>query len=109
MANHYQLPWHPNSGQALLYIEFAEVENKTVTEVLNVLEKMGYQPELRYRETVEGIELHALLREEQQASGHTFPDDHWFDDMMALYEAFQPYEKAIHCQRGLPVPVAAVA
>jgi hypothetical protein len=109
MANQHQLPWHPSPGQALLYVEFSEIENRTVTEILSVLVSLGYEPKLRYRDTTEGATFYALLREEQRDSGHVFSDDYWFDELMLLYEVFQPYDQAIHCQRGLPSPVAAMA
>jgi hypothetical protein len=108
MKNKCQFQWKPRPGQWILSIDFSEIKSKSVTQVLSLLEQMGYEPQLRYLETEQGVKLYALLKDEQYDPSQPIPDDH-YEELMALYEAFQPEDMAIGSARGLPVksPVAA--
>ena len=52
------------------------------------LEQMGYNPQLRYLETEQGIQLYTLLQDEQHDPTQPIPDEYGFDELMALDEAF---------------------
>jgi hypothetical protein len=105
--NKYQLQWKPKPGQWLFYIDFSEIQSKSVTEVLALVEEMGYEPQLRYLETEQGLKLYALLKDQQFDPSQSIPDDYGIDELVALYEAFPNEDLAIRSSRGLPIKVAA--
>jgi hypothetical protein len=89
-------------GQWLLYIDLSDLHSKSVAEAIALLQEMGYDPQLRYLETGEAVKLCALLREEQHNPTQSIPDEYRFDELMALYEAFQPEDMAIQVLQGTP-------
>jgi hypothetical protein len=101
-VNKYQLQRIPRPGQFLLYIDLSEIASHSVAETLNRLEQMGYEPQLRYLETQNGLRLYALLHDEQLDPTQPIPDHYRMGERLALYEAFPSEDMAIYCPRGLP-------
>lgn len=91
----------PRNGQILLYIDFSRLTSRSVTEALILLEKMGYQPELRYSQVEDEITLYAVLKDEQFNS--EMPRDYLADEWEKLVEAFLPDDMAVRSPRSLPV------
>lgn len=104
--NQLQLPLKPSPGQWLLAIDLSAINPMTITTALNQLMLMGYAPRLCYQETTNGTKYYALLKNQLNDSMTVIPDDHAYDELMALHEFFPD---AIWSARGLPVrsPVAA--
>ena len=106
-ANKYRLQIIPKPGQFLMYVDLSAIASRSVDETLNLLEQMGYEPQLRYQETQAGLRLYALLRDEQLDPTQSIDDHHRLEERLALYEAFPGEDMAIYCPRGLPRQVAA--
>ena len=49
-----ELPIIPKVGEVFLAVELTAVQNMTVAETLKLLEGMGYNPTLRYRQFSDG-------------------------------------------------------
>jgi hypothetical protein len=107
LANQYQLPRIPRPGQFLLYVDLSAVTQRSVSETLNTLGKLGYEPQLRYQEMQDGLRLYALLRDEQLDPTQPICDRYRLEERLALYEAFPDDDMAIYCPRGLPQPITA--
>lgn len=107
--NRCQIQLQPRPGQWLLYIDLFEIKSRSVTDTLTLLEQMGYMPQLRYLETERGLNLYALLKDEQHDPTQPINDEYGFDELMALYNALQPEDMAIRSSRGLPVKVTVAA
>lgn len=95
-----ELPVIPKVGEVFLAIELNAIQNMTVAETLKLLENMGYNPTLRYRQSQDGsISVYALLKHE-----HISPDilqsDYLGEELDALAEIIQPPD-AIVSPRGM--------
>lgn len=96
-----ELPVIPKSGEVFLAVNLSAVENYTVAETLKLLEDMGYNPQLRYRQSKEGnISLYALLKHEQVDPEMLANTDYLGDELDALAEVIQPAD-ALTSPRGL--------
>jgi hypothetical protein len=101
--NQCQMQRIPKAGQILWYVNLSEIHSRSVSETLELLESMGHQPQLRYQETKDGLNLFALLRDEQADPAAAIDDEYLIDQRMALYEALPGEDMAIHFASGLPV------
>ncbi|KYC36877.1 hypothetical protein WA1_45285 [Scytonema hofmannii PCC 7110] len=98
-----ELPVIPKPGEVFLAINLSVVENMTVAETLNLLEQMGYSPQLRYRQAQDGnsnVSLYALLKHEHVEPEMLINLDYLGDELDALAEVIQPAD-AITSPRGL--------
>lgn len=96
-----ELPVIPKPGEVFLAINLSAVENMTVAETLNLLEQMGYNPQLRYRQAKDGnVSLYALLKHEHVEPEMLINLDYLGDELDALAEVIQPAD-AITSPRGL--------
>lgn len=72
----------PKSGRRLLYVELTAVTSGSIKETLQLLQGMGYAPEVRFfqpTQTPEKIYLYAVLKDEPMCEG-------WFDSVSAWNE-----------------------
>ncbi|NJL42042.1 MAG: acyl carrier protein [Leptolyngbyaceae cyanobacterium RM2_2_4] len=108
--NQLDLPIVPKPGEVFLYVCLSEIQNMTVTEALSLFEKMGYAPELRYRQSKSDnkVSLYALLKHERHDPESLIDSDYLADEWEALVQQIEP-DTAVRCPRGLPKakPVAA--
>ncbi|BAU10258.1 hypothetical protein LEP3755_07400 [Leptolyngbya sp. NIES-3755] len=104
--NKHQIQLHPKAGQILWYVDLSEIRSHSVSEALELLEQMGYQPQLRYLETQNGLKLFALLKDEQRDPNQVIDDEYLIDERLALFEAFPGDDMAIHLTNGVPVKTA---
>ncbi|KYC36850.1 hypothetical protein WA1_45145 [Scytonema hofmannii PCC 7110] len=96
-----ELPVIPKPGEVFLAINLSAVENMTVAETLNLLEQMGYSPQLRYRQAKDGnVSLYALLKHEHVEPEMLTNIDYLGDELDTLAEVIQPAD-AITSPRGL--------
>jgi hypothetical protein len=96
-----ELPVIPRVGEVFLAINLSAVEKPTVAETLQILEKMGYNPQLRYRQARDGsISLYALLKQEQVDAEMLTHTDYLGDELDALAAVIQPAD-AITSPRGI--------
>lgn len=100
--NNYELPTSFSGGQCALFIDFSQVKSRSVADTLSLLEQMGHQPQLRYLETSDGIQLYALLKFEQLDPNEPIPEDYWIDEVSKLWEAFPAEPLAVRYTRGVP-------
>ena len=104
-----ELPIIPKPGEVFLAVNLSAVEDRTVAETLQLLEKMGYTPQLRYRQSKDGnVSLYALLKHER-VDPEMLASDYLGDELDTLAEVIQPPD-AITSPRGLSSvrkPVAA--
>lgn len=105
-----ELPVIPKPGEVFLAVNLSAVKNRTVSETLKLLEEMGYNPQLRYRQSKGGdVSLYALLKHEQVEPQMLVESDYLGDELDALAEVIEPAD-AITSPRGLSPakkPVAA--
>lgn len=96
-----ELPVIPKLGEVFLAVELTAVQNMTVAQTLKLLEDMGYNPSLRYRQFSDGrVCIYALLK-------HDFVDpeilqnsDYLGVQLDALAEVIKPTD-AITSPRGI--------
>jgi hypothetical protein len=105
----FELPTIPKPGEVFLAVNLTAVENMTVAETLQLLESMGYSPQLRYRQSPDGsVSLYALLKQERVDVEKLVNSDYLGEELDALAEVIQPPD-AITSPRGLrsvrqPIP-----
>jgi hypothetical protein len=109
----YELSLPPKPGEILFFVELSRVENMTIAECLTMLQLMGYQPELKYRQWndadgIQHIGLFALLKHEKSISQEMLDSDYMFYEWSAIAQLIKPSE-AVCCPRGLPKRVAIAA
>ncbi|MEH1926203.1 MAG: acyl carrier protein [Nostoc sp.] len=96
-----ELPVIPKPGEVFLAVELTAVENMTVVQTLKLLEDMGYNPTLRYRQISDGrISVYALLRYENVDPEILQNSDYLGEQLDALAEVIQPAD-AITSPRGI--------
>lgn len=96
-----ELPLIPKPGEVFLAVELTAVQNMTVAEALSLLEDMGYQPTLRYRQLKDGkISVFALLLHENVNPEVLQNTDYLGEELDALSEVIQPPD-AITSPRGI--------
>lgn len=96
-----ELPVIPKLGEVFLAVELTAVENMTVAQTLKLLEGMGYNPTLRYRQILDGrISVYALLRYENVNPEILQNSDYLGEELDALAEVIQPAD-AITSPRGI--------
>ncbi|MCC5622861.1 acyl carrier protein [Nostoc sp. CHAB 5715] len=96
-----ELPVIPKPGEVFLAVELTAVENMNVAETLKLLEDMGYNPTLRYRQIPDGrISVYALLRHENVNPEILQNSDYLGEQLDALAEVIQPAD-AITSPRGI--------
>ncbi|MBG1265664.1 acyl carrier protein [Nostoc sp. WHI] len=96
-----ELPVIPKPGEVFLAVELTAVENMTVVQTLKLLEDMGYNPTLRYRQIPDGrICVYALLRHENVDPEILQNSDYLGEQLDALAEVIQPAD-AITSPRGI--------
>lgn len=100
----YELP-SVGPGQCMLCVKLSDIKSRSTSEVLNLLEQMGYQPELRYDETKVGLKLYALLKFDQLDPTKQIPDEHMDAEFVRLCEVFPGEDMAVRYLRGNPVEV----
>jgi hypothetical protein len=109
----YELSLPPKPGEVLLFVELSRVENMTIAECLTMLELMGYQPELRYRQwndadSIQHVGLFALLKREICDPQMLVNSDYMIEEWSELAQLIKP-STAVCCPRGLPKRVAIAA
>jgi hypothetical protein len=96
-----ELPVIPQPGEVFLAVELTAVTNMTVTETLNLLQNMGYNPTLRYRQFKDGkVSVYALLKHEHVNPETLQNTDYLGEELDALAEIIQPTD-AITSPRGI--------
>ena len=96
-----ELPIIPKVGEVFLAVELTAVQNMTVAETLKLLESMGYNPTLRYRQFSDGgVSFYALLKHEHIEPEILQNSDYLGDELDALAEVIQP-PNAITSPRGI--------
>ncbi|MBD2772806.1 acyl carrier protein [Iningainema tapete] len=104
-----ELPVIPKLGEVFLAVDLTAVRNMTLAETLKVLENMGYNPTLRYRQSLDGtVSVYALLVHEHVNPEILQNSDYLGEELDALAEVIQPAD-AITSPRGImsaltPVP-----
>ena len=93
----YEIGWPP-VGYAYLYLDLGLLKNMTHREALAKLESMGYEPNLRYQETTNGLTVCALLKV-VKLDDPTSPDNPFEDVLENLYITF---DGAIRSPSGRP-------
>jgi hypothetical protein len=103
--NHLQLPLIPKPGEVWLTLELTAI-SQSIDEALIILKDLGYEPELRYRQS-DRLRLFALLKHEHDVPSQVLRNDYLGDHMDRLAEIFEP--SAIASPRGHAAPVAVAA
>ena len=100
----YQMPQRPKPGQVIFAVQLDRVENLPIASVLHLLEGLGYQPQLRYRQQERGekrVELYALLKYEQHDPLFMPVTAEIEDHLMLLWAQIVPSD-ALWLQKGRP-------
>ncbi|UIE36022.1 hypothetical protein [Leptodesmis sichuanensis] len=92
-------------GQIILGIDLSEVEHPS--QVLSLVEHLGYDPQLRYLELNIGLHILAVLKDEQHDPMVMIDDDYLMDEWEALTGQITP-STAVRLWRGLPKEQARV-
>lgn len=87
----------PPAGYAQLFINLCELEGVSATEAIAKTEAMGYEPQLRYLDTPDGLEVCILLKtvKLEDPFGENTLGDRWEN----LAEIFG---NAVRCPIGRP-------
>jgi hypothetical protein len=85
-----------------LGVDLSEAEHPS--QVLALLEKSGYEPQLRYLELQTGLHLFALLKEEQHNPTQMISDDYWLNEWETLAEQIK-LSTAVRLWRGYPTVI----
>jgi hypothetical protein len=100
----YQMPQRPKPGQVIFAVQLDRVENLPIASVLHLLEGLGYQPQLRYRQRERGekrVELYALIKYEQHDPLFLPITAEMEDHLMLLWGQIVPSD-ALSLQKGRP-------
>lgn len=96
-----ELPVIPQSGEVFLAVDLTAVTNMTCAETLKLLQDMGYNPTLRYRQSKEGkVSVYALLKHEHVSPEILQNTDYLGQELDTLAEVIQPAD-AITSPRGI--------
>jgi hypothetical protein len=96
-----ELPVIPKPGEVFLAVELTAVQNMTVAQTLKLLEDMGYNPSLRYRQSSDGrVCVYALLRHDFVNPEILQNSDYLGEQLDALAEVIKPAD-AITSPRGI--------
>lgn len=104
-----QMQTIPKPGQIIVSIELTALQYRSIAEALAIVDKLGYEPQLRYLESKNGLSLFALLLEEQHDPNQAIDDTYRADETIALFEAFPGDDMAIRSSRGCPQRQAVAA
>jgi hypothetical protein len=114
--NDFQIPKLARPGEVWFFVDLSILTSHTPDQVIDLAQKMGYSPQLRYMEVfIEGVKhLNvALLLHHQQLDPSTMPEDledavgeKLVSDWEELTSTLQP-DLAVRLRRGtVPNPVA---
>jgi hypothetical protein len=96
-----ELPVIPKLGEVFLAVELNAVQNMSVAETLKLLDDMGYNPTLRYRQSKDGkVSVYALLRHEFIDLEVLQNSDYLGEELDVLASVIQPTD-AITSPRGI--------
>jgi len=86
-------------GQIILGVDLSEVER--FSQVLGLLNELGYEPRLRYLELRIGLHVFAVLKDEQHDPNVMIDDEYLINEWETLVDQITP-SKAVRLWRGYP-------
>ncbi len=98
-----QIPLRPQRGEIWFSINLGLIED--VPGLYSLLAELGFTPQLAYKETREGIEVHLLLDHLQNLRMEEPPNELYEREQQVLADAINP--DAIHFTCGLTRQMAA--
>lgn len=96
-VNKYQIGL-PKAGYSYLFLNLSDLQEISATDAIAKVETMGYDPQIRYMETTNGVKTCALLKMIKLED--SFEENPLGDEWATLAEIFG---NAARCRTGRPL------